>query len=299
MPILFSKKLPATKILQKKGIFVMDIDRAEHQDIRPLRIAILNLMPKKEDTEAQLLRSIGSGPLQIYPTFISLDSYTPKNISPSHLENFYKKFSTLSHEKFDGLIITGSPVEHLEFEEVAYWEEIQKIFDWAKTNVTSRLFICWAAQAALYHYYNIEKQPLEKKCFGVFTHTHSHNSPLLQGLDDFFTIPISRHTTVKDADILSNNLINLAASRDTGIAIASNQNESEIFSFGHLEYDRTTLADEYYRDIQKKKKISVPYNYFPNDDDTQIPILSWRANSEIFFRNWVNTIYQKTPYKLE
>jgi homoserine O-succinyltransferase len=276
----------------------MDPHRAERQDIRPLEIGILNLMPKKEETESQLLRMIGDGPLQIRPTFISLETYQPKNTVPSHLEKFYVPFSIAKKKAYDGFIVTGANIERLPYEHVRYWKELLRILDWISKWTTSKLFLCWGAQAAMYHYHKIEKYPLGKKLFGVFPYSHNHNSELLRGIDDVFSVPVSRHTEVRKKDLLKKGIRVLAESQTAGIALAANKDQSQIFSFGHLEYDRKTIAQEYYRDVENGENIEVPKNYFPNDDPSGIPILSWRANAKTFFQNWINLVYQKTPYQL-
>ncbi len=299
MPINISKNLPAYTILQEKGVFVISKSRAQSQDIRPLRIGILNLMPLKEVAEAQIMRMIGNGPLQIEPVLIQTKSYRPKNTASSHLKSFYKIFSEVQKEGLDGLIITGAPVETLDFEEVQYWDELCEIMSWAKKYVTSTLHLCWGAQAGLYYHFGIEKYLLPKKCSGVYTHSHTSCPLLLRGMDDIFYAPHSRFTEVRQDDIQKcTDLEILAQSHEAGLLLVANKDRSLVFDFGHLEYDRMTLADEFFRDQKEDLHPNIPENYFPEDDPTKIPKLLWRANAEIFFRNWVNSVYQKTPYIL-
>jgi homoserine O-succinyltransferase len=299
MPIKISRQLPAFEILEKKGVFVMDTGRAETQDIRPLKIGIYNLMPTKEQTEAQLLRVLGNGPLQIEPVFIRTGDYQPKNTSQNHLDSFYVSFADVRHSGLDGLIITGAPVENMEFAEVAYWQELTELMDWGKEFVTSTLHLCWGAQAGLYHHYGIGKYPLPQKCSGIFPHIHADCPILFRGMDDVFFAPHSRHTDVRKEDVLKEpDLEILAESAEAGLLIVANKSRSLIFDFGHMEYDRTTIADEYFRDLQKGLNPEIPKNYFPHDDPQKVPQLMWRANAEMFFRNWVNFVYQETPYAL-
>ncbi len=299
MPIKIPKSLPAFKILQEKKVSVMDIDRAEHQDIRPLKIGIINLMPTKEQTEAQLMRMVGNSPLQIEPVLIRMASYNPKNTLQGHLDNFYVTFDEVKKTGLDGLIITGSPVENMPFEEVDYWPELCEIMNWSNRFVSSTLHLCWGAQAGLKYHFGIEKYPLEKKCNGIFPHTHSACPELLRGLDDVFFAPHSRHTEVRREDVMAVPELDILAESDyAGLLIVATKNRSLIFDFGHLEYDRMTLADEYARDVKKGLEPEMPYNYFPNNDPNETPKLMWRANAEMFFRNWVNFVYQETPYEL-
>lgn len=300
MPIKISKKLPAFQILKQKGVFVMDRDRAEKQDIRPLQIGIVNLMPTKEVTETQLLRMIGSSPLQIEPRLIRMETHFSKNTSAEHLKNFYTTFPKIKKQGLDGLIITGAPVEQLDFQAVNYWEELKEIFDWSKKYVASTLFLCWGAQAGLYHFYGITKHTLSQKMFGVFKHQHNDEIPVLtRGMDDEFWVPHSRHTEVKKTDILNNPALKiLAESKEAGVHLIANQNASQVFATGHWEYDRETLALEYFRDFNKGISIALPKNYFPKNNTQKTPRLTWRANAETFFRNWINLVYQETPYEL-
>ncbi len=299
MPIKIPKSLPAFKILQEKKVYVMDSDRAERQDIRPLKIGIVNLMPTKEATEAQLMRMIGNSSLQIEPVLIRMASYNPKNTSQTHLDAFYTTFDEVKKTGLDGLIVTGAPIEMMPFEQVEYWDELCEIMRWSKEYVSSNLFLCWGGQAALKFFYDIEKYPLAQKCNGIFPHTHSSCPELLRGMDDIIFAPHSRHTEIRKSDILAHpDLEILIESEQAGLLIVANKSRSLIFDFGHMEYDRNTIALEYKRDKDKGMNPEIPYNYFPNDDPTQTPKLMWRANAEMFFRNWVNFVYQETPYKL-
>lgn len=301
MPIKIPDHLPALEILQKENIFVMGESRAFHQDIRPLKIVILNLMPRKEITETQLLRLIGNSPLQAEVTFICPEEHTSKNTPQKHLDDFYKGFSDIKGLKYDGLIITGAPIEHLEFEEVTYWEELKTIMDWSATNVTSTLHICWGAQAGLYHHFGIPKYPLKEKMFGVFAHRVTTNSgecqKLLRGFDAEFYVPHSRHTEVKRKDIEQvPELEILAESDESGVYIVTTKGCRQIFVTGHSEYDLLTLKEEYERDLAKGLKISPPKNYWPADDVSQTPAQKWKAHANLLFSNWLNNVYQETPY---
>ncbi len=295
MPIKVQNDLPAKKILEEENIFMMDEKRAMHQDIRPLKIAILNLMPLKEDTEVQLLRSLSNTPLQVDITFLTTDTYVGKNTATSHLEQFY-----LTHE--DGLIITGAPVEQMEFEEVTYWNELKKIMEWSKTHVTSTLHLCWGAQAGLYYHYGIKKYPLPAKMFGIFEHKLlNRKEPLVRGFDDVFLAPHSRHTETSREEILQNsNLTILAESEEAGVLIVMGGDGKHIFVMGHPEYDRITLDNEYKRDVNKGLEIQLPKNYYPSDDSMKRPNLSWRAHANALYTNWLNYyVYQVTPYELD
>lgn len=301
MPIKVQSNLPAKRILENENIFIMDENRALQQDIRPLKIAVLNLMPLKEDTEVQLLRILSNTPLQIDTTFLTTATYISKHTKTSHLDQFYYTYEDVKNIKYDGLIITGAPVELMEFKEVDYWDELVKIMDWANNNVTSTLFICWAAQAALYHYYGINKIPLEKKLFGVYSHrVHHRKVPLVRGFDDLFYIPHSRHTTVAKEDIESNcKLTILSDSEEAGIFLAMAEEGKQIFMFGHPEYDRMTLDKEYKRDKNKNLQIDIPENYYPDDNPENRPVMTWRAHSNAIYTNWLNYyVYQVTPYEL-
>jgi homoserine O-succinyltransferase len=301
MPIKIPDNLPAKEVLNSENIFVMDEDRAYHQDIRPMKIVILNLMPTKIVTETQLLRLLGNTPLQVEITLIHPKSYTSKNTPEEHLISFYSYFEDIKHEKFDGMVITGAPVEQLDFEEVDYWKELTDIFEWTNTNVTSTLHICWSSQAGLYYHYNIPKYPLNEKMFGVFSHkVNFRNEKLLRGFDDVFYAPHSRHTEVRREDIEKNpDLLILSESEESGIYIVASKDGSKIFVAGHAEYDPNTLKTEYDRDFAKGLKVNVPKNYFPNDDSTQEPMVRWRSHANLLFSNWLNYyLYQETPYIL-
>ncbi len=302
MPINVPKDLPAIETLKKEKIFVMDEERARTQDIRPLNILILNLMPEKEKTELQLLRLLGNTPLQVNITFMRTATYESKNVSNYHLDTFYTTFEKIKSRKFDGLIITGAPVEHMEFEKVDYWEELQEIMNWAEKNVTSNLYICWGAQAALYHFYGIEKILLPKKYFGVFPHDIADpTEKLVQGFNDEFLAPHSRHTTVRTADIENHpELTILSKTHDDSPFIILSNDRKNIMITGHLEYDATTLRDEYFRDLKKGKEIDIPVNYFPDDDPEKSPPNTWRSHTHLLFSNWLNYyVYQETPYHWE
>lgn len=301
MPIKIPDHLPAKEILLNENIFVMSETEAFHQDIRPLRIAILNLMPTKETTETQILRLIGNTPVQLEFVLLHPGSHTSKNTSAEHLEQFYKTFNDVRKERFDGLIITGAPVEQLEFEDVNYWEELKQIMDWSTENVTSTLHICWAAQAGLYHHFGVPKYPLDSKMFGVFPHvTSKQNVKLLRGFDELFWVPQSRHTEVRREDIEKIAALEiLSESPEAGVYIAATQDGKHIFVTGHSEYDACTLKYEYDRDINKGMEVAVPKNYYPNDDPTKEPLVSWRAHANLLFSNWLNYyVYQETPYDL-
>ncbi len=302
MPINVPDKLPAIEVLKEENIFVIDESKALHQDIRPLKIGILNLMPVKETTETQLIRMLSNSPLQIELELIHIASHISKNTSIDHLEAFYKGFDEIKDQKFDGLIITGAPIEHLEFEQVNYWKEIQEIMEWSKKHVTSTLCICWAAQAGLYHYFNIPKYKLPAKMFGVFEHkVLNPKIPLVRGFDDTFMAPHSRHTEVKRSDIeIIPGLEIVAESDEAGIHVVMANDGRQIFVTGHFEYDQVTLKTEYFRDINKGKTIEVPRNYFPLNDPSKDPIVKWRSHANLFFSNWLNYyVYQITPYNLD
>lgn len=302
MPINIPKDLPAAMKLKEEKIFVMDSDRAVTQDIRPLNILILNLMPEKERTELQLLRLLGNTPLQVNVTFMTMASHESKNTSKSHLDAFYVTFDEVRDRRFDGMIITGAPIEHLDFEEVNYWNELKEIFEWSDQNVTSLLNICWGAQAALYHFYGIGKRPLSEKCFGVYRHTISDPTVrLARGFNDLFVAPHSRYTDV-DADEIRNHpkLHLLSESDEAGAFIIVSKDEKHIMITGHLEYDADTLAIEYQRDQNKGLGTAIPEHYFPDDDPENIPLNTWRSHTFLLFSNWLNYyVYQETPYVWE
>ncbi len=302
MPIRIQSDLPAKAELIEENIFVMDESRALTQEIRELRIVILNLMPIKQDTELQLLRALSNTPLQIDVTFMQLESHVSKNTSASHLKKFYVPFSELKNRKFDGMIITGAPVEKMEFDEVNYWAELSQIMEWSKTNITSTLHICWGAQAGLYYHYGVKKDMLPKKLSGVYKHkVMNRKEPLVRGFDDIFVAPHSRYTEANREDILNNpNLIVLADSKDAGIYIVMEKNGKQVFVMGHPEYDRMTLDQEYKRDIDKGIEPDMPINYYPDDDCCRKPLLSWRSHANNLYTNWLNYyVYQSTPYEWE
>ncbi len=302
MPIKVQSELPARQILEDENIFVMDEFRAIHQDIRPLQVLILNIMPVKQDTELQLLRALSNTPLQVDVTFMNTASHVSVNTSASHLNKFYCTFEEIRHRKFDGMIITGAPVEDITFEEVDYWDEVCEIMDWADTHVTSILHICWGAQAGFYHYYGINKVLLDAKLFGVFKHrVMNRKIPLVRGFDDVFLAPHSRHTaTPSDAIHACKDLTVLAESEEAGVYLAIAGEGHRIFVTGHPEYDRMTLSNEYFRDLNKGLPIQIPVNYFPEDNPENRPELSWRSHSNNLYSNWLNYyVYQVTPYVLE
>ncbi len=302
MPVNIPDKLPAIKVLQKENIFVMDASRASKQDIRPLKIAILNLMPIKITTETDLVRLLSNSPLQVELDFISLSTHISKNTPREHMLAFYKDFNQVIHKKYDGLIITGAPVEQMPFEEVAYWEELTGILSWAKSNVTSSIFICWGAQAALYHYYGIPKYPLDKKMFGVFKHTKNDSlHPIMRGFDDVFYVPHSRHTEIRRTDIIKvPELTILSESTESGVYMVASSNGREFFLTGHSEYSPETLDIEYKRDLAKKLPIEMPKNYYIDDNPKNPPLVRWRSQANMLFVNWLNYfVYQKTPYNIE
>ena len=302
MPINIPKQLPARELLKKEKIFVMDEERATTQDIRPLNIAILNLMPEKEKTELQLLRLLGNTPLQVNITFLHTATHLSKNVSKSHLDTFYTTFEEIKDRRFDGMIITGAPVEHLDFEEVNYWKELTEIMEWTKTNVTSVLHICWGAQAALYYHYDIGKYDLSKKCFGVFNHTlEDPTIKLVRGFNEVFQAPHSRHTAVSMEEINQDPRLTLLSSSDeAGVFMVKSKDGKHVMITGHFEYDATTLADEYYRDLEKGMDIDIPENYFPNDDANKRPLNIWRSHTHLLFSNWLNYyVYQETPFEWE
>ncbi len=300
MPIKVQSDLPAKKILEDENIFVMDEKRALSQDIRPLKIAILNLMPLKEDTEVQLLRSLSNTPLQLDITFLTTVSYVGKNTATSHLDTFYLTYEDVKDKKFDGLIITGAPVEQMEFEDVAYWEELTRIMAWSKTNVTSTLHICWGAQAGLYYHYGIRKLPLAEKLSGVYLHkVQNRKEPLVRGFDDYFYMPHSRYTEMSRADIENSGMFKiLAESEEAGLFLLMAEEGKNIFVLGHPEYDRVTLDKEYKRDVNKGIRPELPVNYYPGNDSEKRPSLMWRAHANTLYTNWVNYyLYQNTPYE--
>ncbi|NLJ43844.1 MAG: homoserine O-succinyltransferase [Bacteroidales bacterium] len=302
MPLNISDNLPAVKILENENIFVMKETRAVHQDIRPLQILILNLMPVKMTTETQILRLLSNTPLQVEITLIYTKMHLSKNTPKEHLDSFYKTFDDISIHRYDGMIITGAPIEHLEFEEVDYWEEMVRIMDWADTHVTSSMYICWASQAGLYHHYGIPKYMMKEKMFGVFKHrAYSKTNLLTRGFDDVFLAPHSRYTEVRKEDIEKvSDLEILADSEEAGIYLVASKDLRRIFVTGHSEYDPLTLKNEYDRDVAKGLDIKIPKNYFLNDDPNQMPVVKWRSHASLLFSNWLNyCVYQMTPYVLE
>ena len=301
MPLRLPDRLPAIDILKRENIFVMDNSRAHSQDIRPLRIVILNLMPLKITTETDLIRLLSNTPLQLDINFMKLKSHTPKNTPIEHMMMFYRDFESMRHEKFDGMIITGAPVETMDFEQVTYWDEIVDIFNWARTHVTSTLYICWAAQAGLYHYYGVPKYPLEKKMFGIFEqHTLQPQMPIFRGFDDTFMMPHSRHTEVHKEDILARPELELIAeSEESGVSIVMARGGREFFITGHLEYSPNTLDNEYKRDFGVRSDVELPRNYYRNDDPSLPPMVTWRAHANLFYSNWINYyVYQETPFDI-
>lgn len=302
MPLRLPDKLPAIELLKKENIFVMDDSRATSQDIRPLRIVILNLMPLKITTETDLVRLLSNTPLQMEIYFMKLKSHTSKNTPIEHMMMFYKDFDVLEKEKFDGMIITGAPIEHLEFEDVEYWDEISKIFAWADTHVTSTMYICWAAQAGLYYHYGVPKYQLPKKMFGIFQqHTLQPQIPLFRGFDDLFSMPHSRHTEVRREDIEKHKELEIVAeSPESGVSIVMARGGRQIFVTGHMEYSPYTLDSEYRRDLGKRDDVDMPKNYYRDNDPQKAPNVTWRAHANLLFSNWINYyIYQETPYNIE
>jgi len=302
MPLNIPDKLPAVEILESENIFVMRETRAIHQDIRPMQIAILNLMPIKQTTEVQMLRLLSNTPLQVEVVLLHPKSHIPKHTPMEYLEEFYKTFDDVKNRKFDGMIITGAPIELLDFEQVDYWQELTEIMDWAKSHVTSTMFICWGAQAGLYYYYKVPKYPLPKKMFGIFKHiVNDPYIPLVRGFDDEFVAPHSRYTEVRKEDILKvPELILVSESEEAGIYIVMSKDGRQIFVTGHSEYDVTTLRDEYFRDLKKGIPIDMPKNYFPNNDPTKLPKVTWKSHANLLFYNWLNYyVYQITPYDID
>ena len=302
MPIMISNDLPAAATLQSENIFVMTEKRATTQDIRPLRILLLNLMPTKIATETQLARLLGNTPLQVELVLLKVESHVSKNTTEEHMINFYQTFDSVKDQTFDGMVITGAPVERMPFEEVDYWQELCEIFEWSKTHVFSTFHICWGAQAGLYYHYGIEKKPLPKKLSGVYRHRVTHKGSILfRGFDDTFMVPHSRYTTVDREDILAiPGLKILAESEEAGVYAVSNKGGSQVFITGHSEYDADTLLGEYLRDKKAGIDPDIPVNYFPNDDDTAEPVCTWRSSANLLYCNWLNYfVYQDTPYDLK
>ncbi len=303
MPLRLPDNLPAIRLLEDENIFVIDDTRGHSQDIRPLKVVVLNLMPIKITTETDLIRLLSNTPLQIDVTFMKLKTHTSKNTPIEHMQQFYLPFDVLRERKFDGMIITGAPVENMPFEDVDYWPEVSEIFDWARTHVTSTLYICWAAQAALYHFHNIPKYGLPKKMFGVFPqiiNSRYAQEPLFRGFDEVFTMPHSRHTEVHREDILMNPDLSLAvSSKESGAGIIMARQGREIYITGHMEYNPYTLDSEYQRDLGKRDDVELPKHYYKNNDSRQGPLVTWRAHANLFYHNWINYyVYQKTPYNI-
>ena len=302
MPLRLPDNLPAIELLEKENIFVMDENRAHGQDIRPLEIVILNLMPLKITTETDLLRLLSNTPLQLDITFMKLVSHTPKNTPIQHMRMFYIPFERLRDKRFDGMIITGAPVEQMEYEDVSYWDEISEIFTWAKTHVTSTLYICWAAQAGLYHHYGVPKHNLDRKMFGIFKHhiTTETFLPIFRGFDDMFRMPHSRHTEVRREDIVKHKELSIIAeSYESGVGIVMAREGREFFITGHMEYNPDTLDKEYKRDMGKRDDVDMPQNYYRNDNPDDGPQVRWRAHANLLFQNWINYyVYQATPYDI-
>lgn len=301
MPLNIPDKLPSVEILEAENIFVMKEAKAIHQDIRPLRIAILNLMPLKIKTETQLLRLLSNTPIQVEIALLHMKGHKSKNTPAEHLQAFYKTFEEVRENKFDGMIITGAPVEMLEFEDVDYWDELKGIMDWANEHVTSTLYICWAAQAGLFHFYNVPKYPLNSKMFGIFEHTIGNPKiPLLRGFDEYFHAPHSRHTEIKREDIERiKDLEIISESEEAGVYIVASKSGKQIFVTGHSEYDSTTLKGEYERDVEKGLKIQLPKNYFKNNNPANTPQVRWKSHAHLLFSNWLNYyVYQVTPYNI-
>ena len=301
MPLNLPSRLPAVEILKSENIFVMDSQQASTQDIRPLRIVILNLMPLKITTETDLIRLLSNTPLQIEVDFLKISGHISKNTPVEHMMTFYKDFSTLRNENYDGMIITGAPVEQMPFEEVDYWKEVSEIFDWARTHVTSTLYICWAAQAGLYHFYGVPKYPLPQKMFGIFKHkVYDHQNPIFRGFDDEFYVPHSRHTEVRKSDIEKvPELTLLSESEESGVYMVMARGGREFFITGHSEYSPYTLDTEYRRDLDKGLPIEMPLNYYRNNDPKEGPLVRWRGHANLLFSNWLNYfLYQQTPYDI-
>ena len=302
MPIRIPVTLPAAATLESEDIFVMDEQRASHQDIRPLKIVLLNLMPKKIETETQILRLLSNTPLQVDIELLQAATHVSKNTPEEHLITFYKTFSDIKDQKFDGMIITGAPIELMDYQDVDYWHELCEIMEWTKTNVFSTLHICWGAQAGLYYHYGVPKYALSQKMFGVFPHkVLQHNHQLVRGFDDVFYVPHSRHTEVRKEDILRcGQLEILTESEISGVHIVASKDGRQFFVTGHSEYDLYTLANEYFRDVKKKMKIQLPYHYFPDDNPEKLPNFIWKSHANLMFSNWLNYfVYQQTPYNLE
>lgn len=302
MPLKLPKRLPAIEALKAENIFVMDSERASQQDIRPLKIAILNLMPIKEQTENDLIRLLSNTPLQLEIEFMMIPQHVSKNTSALHMQEFYTPFDEMCHRKYDGMIITGAPLEQMDFEEVSYWRILQRIFNWAATHVTSTMYICWAAQAGLYHFYGVPKYPLEKKMFGIFKHrSYDPSNPIFRGFDDEFYVPHSRHSEIRSEDIQKHpELTILSESRESGVYMVVARGGRELFVTGHSEYSPLTLDSEYKRDLFNGLAIDMPVNYYRNNDPNESPLVRWRSTANLLFSNWLNYyVYQQTPFDIE
>lgn len=301
MPIRIPDNLPARAVLEKERVSLISETRAVTQDIRPLKVLLLNLMPDKISTETQLLRALGSTPLQIDPVFIRTASYKGTHTPTDHLDNFYKTWEDVKHQRFDALIVTGAPVEQMQFEDVLYWPELQEIFDWSRTNVYSSFFICWGAQAALYHFHGVNKQDADEKHFGIYPHNIADlYDPLVTGFDDISYIPVSRHTEIHKPDVQEKTNLKIHLESDvTGVCLLSDKDKRQVYMFNHLEYDAETLKNEYMRDVKQGLDIAMPHNYFPDDNPQNKPPVTWRAHRTMLFSNWLNLVYQGTPYNLE
>lgn len=301
MPIKIPETLPAYKVLRREGVMVMSEEAAVRQDIRPLQIGLLNLMPNKERTETQFARLIGATPLQIELTLIRMTEYRAKHTRPEYLEEFYTTFAEARHRRFDGFIVTGAPIEHLPFEEVSYWDELTEVFDWTQTHVHSTFAICWGAQAMLYHFHGVPKHALGAKAFGCFRHRNcAPGSPYLRGFSDDFTIPVSRWTEIREADIPEDRGLRLLMSAaETGPCLIEDPAHRALYMFNHIEYDTTSLDEEYKRDVSQGTEIAVPVNYYPGDDPANPPENRWRSHAHLLFGNWINEVYQTTPFDME
>jgi homoserine O-succinyltransferase/O-acetyltransferase len=301
MPIRIPDELPARRILEKEGVGIMTKATADRQDIRPLRIGLLNLMPNKIKTETQFARLIGASPLQVELTLVRITNHTPKNTSQEHMLAFYETWEDIKHQRFDGFIITGAPIEQMPFEEVTYWKEMAAILDWTQTNVHSTMHICWAAQAAMYHFHGVEKYPLPNKAFGIYQHRNLNPSSIyLRGFADDFAMPVSRWTEVRSADIPKNrNLEILMESDEMGLCLINDPDHRSLYMFNHIEYDTRSLAEEYERDVAASKDIALPANYYPDNNPAKPPQNRWRAHAHLLFGNWINEVYQTTPFDLE
>ncbi len=300
MPIKIPSNLPAYDVLTREGVMVLDEELAAHQDIRPLRLALLNLMPKKIQTETQFARLIGATPLQIELTLLRMSDHQTRNTAAEHMESFYQPFEAVSHRKFDGLIITGAPIEHLRFEDVTYWDELKRIMDWTQTNVHSTFGVCWGGMAMIHHFHGVDKHLLEAKAFGCFRHVNlAPASPFLRGFSDECVMPVSRWTEMKQAEVDARPGLNtLLGSAEVGPCLIEDPAHRALYVFNHFEYDRDTLKQEYDRDVAANVPINVPCNYYPNDDPAQLPVNRWRSHAHLLYGNWINEIYQSTPYDL-